>query len=65
MAIVLLLIYVFIGIGVYMFTDTRAVAREIESRNLLVTFGDVDRALTLFAIALWPLWLLYFFILRK
>ena len=65
MTIILLLVYLFIGIIVYAATDTRAVAREIESRNLLVTFGEVDRFLTLFAIVLWPLWLILYFMLKK
>lgn len=65
MTIILLLVYLFIGIIVYAVTDTRGVARELESRNLLVTFGEVDRFLTVFAIALWPLWLTLYFILKK
>ena len=65
MTIILLLVYLFIGIIVYALTDTRAVAAEIESRNLLVTFGEVDRVLTLFAIGLWPLWLALCLLLKK
>jgi len=47
--IILLLVYLFVGIVVYVVTDTRTVASEIESRNLLVTFGDVSRFLMLFS----------------
>jgi hypothetical protein len=65
MTIILLLVYLFIGLTVYAVTDTRSMTREIESRNLLVTFGEVDRVLTVFAIALWPLWLILYLILKK
>ncbi len=65
MTIILLLVYLFIGIIIYAVTDTRATAAEIESRNLLLTFGDVNRVLTLFAIALWPLWLTIYLIRKK
>ena len=65
MTIIFPLVYLFIGIIVYAVTDTRAVAAEIESRNLLLTFGDVNRALTVVAIALWPLWLAFYLILKK
>ena len=57
MTIILLMLYLFIGIIVYAVTDSRSVAAEIEARNLLLTFGDVNKVLTVFAIALWPLWL--------
>ncbi len=65
MMITLLLAYLFIGLIVYAVTDTRSMASEIESRNLLVTFGDVNKALTVFAIALWPLWLILYVIWKK
>jgi hypothetical protein len=65
MMTILILVYLFIGLIVYALTDTRSVAGEIESRNLLVTFGDVNKFLTVFAIALWPLWLIYYFSLKK
>ncbi len=65
MTVTLLLVYLFIGIVVYMLTDTRGVAAEIESRNWLVTFSEVDRALTVFTIALWPIWLILYFFLKK
>lgn len=57
---ILLLIYLLIGLVVYALTDTRSVSAEIESRNLLLTFGDVNRFLTVFAIALWPVWLIIY-----
>ncbi len=65
MMTVLILVYLFIGLVVYAVTDTRSVAGEIESRNLLLTFGDVNRFLTIFAIALWPLWLIIYAKLKK
>jgi hypothetical protein len=65
MMTILLLAYLFIGLIVYAVTDSRSVASEIESRNLLVTFGDVNKFLTVFAIALWPLWLIVYFRLKK
>jgi hypothetical protein len=65
MTTILLLVYLFIGLVVYAVTDSRSVASEIESRNLLVTFGDVNKFLTVFAIALWPLWLILYLRLKK
>ena len=65
MATVLLLVYLFIGLVVYALTDTRSIAGEIESRNLFLTFGDVNKFLTVFAIALWPLWLIVSMRLKK
>ncbi len=65
MTVTLLLVYLSIGIIAYMLTDPRGVAVEIESQNWLVTFGEVDRALTVFAIGLWPIWLVLYFFLKK
>ncbi len=65
MMTILLLVYLFVGLIVYAVTDTRSVAGEIESKNLLVTFGDVNKFLTVFAIALWPLWLIFYLRLKK
>jgi len=65
MTTVLLLAYLLIGLIVYAVTDSRSVASEIESRNLFVTFGDVNKFLTVFAIALWPLWLIVYLKLKK
>ena len=63
--VVFLLVYLFIGLIVYAVTDSRSIASEIESRNLFVTFGDVNRFLTVFAVALWPLWLVIYLKLKK
>ena len=65
MMITLFLIYLLIGLVVYALTDTRSVSAEIESRNLLLTFGDVNRVVTVFAIALWPVWLIIYVNLKK
>ena len=65
MTTTLLLAYLLIGLIVYAVTDSRSVAGEIESRNLFVTFGDVNKYLTAFAIALWPLWLIFYLKLKK
>jgi hypothetical protein len=65
MTTILLLAYLFIGLVVYAVTDSRSVASEIEARNLFVTFGDVNKFLTVFAITLWPLWLILYFSLKK
>ncbi len=62
---ILLLAYLLIGLIVYAVTDSRRVASEIESRNLFLTFGDVNRFLTVFAIALWPVWLVVYWKLKK
>ena len=65
MTTILLLIYLSVGLIVYAVTDSRSVASETESRNLLVTFGDVNKFLTVFAIAFWPLWLILYSRLKK
>jgi hypothetical protein len=65
MTTILLLGYLFIGLIVYAVTDVRSVAGEIGSRNLLLTFGDVNKFLTIFAIALWPVWLALYAGLKK
>ena len=65
MMTILLLVYLAIGLIVYAVTDSRSVASEIESRNLLVTFGDINKFLTVFAIALWPVWLIVYSRLKK
>ncbi|HEY6838848.1 MAG TPA: hypothetical protein VI389_08910 [Geobacteraceae bacterium] len=65
MVTVLMLAYLFVGLVVYALTDTRTVAGEIESRNPLVTFDDVNKFVTVVAIALWPLWLAYYFRRKK
>ncbi len=65
MSTVLLLVYLFIGLVVYALTDTRSLAGEIESRNLFLTFGDVNKFLTVLAIAFWPLWLIVYMRLKK
>ena len=59
------LVYLFIGLIVYAVTDSRSMAHEIESRNLLLTFGDVNKVLTFIAIALWPLWLIFYLRMKK
>lgn len=53
MMTILFLIYVFLGLVVYALTDTPSVAAEFASRNVLLTFGDVNKFLIMFAIALW------------
>ncbi len=65
MMIILVSAYLFIGLVVYAFTDTRSMASELESRNLLVTFGDVNRVITFVAIVLWPLWLIFYLKMKK
>ncbi len=62
---IFVLAYLFAGLVVYAVTDSRSVAREIESRNLFVTFGDVNKVLTFIAIALWPAWLILYLKLKK
>ncbi len=61
----LLLTYLLIGLVVYALTDSRRVAGEIESRHLFLTFGDVNKFLTVFAITLWPVWLAVYWKLKK
>ncbi len=62
---IILIAYLIIGLIVYALTDSRRVAGEIESRNLFLTFGDVNKFLTVFAIALWPVWLVVYGKLKK
>ena len=51
-------LYVLIGVVVYALTDTTAFASKMESRLMVVPFGVINRHVVLFAIFLWPLWLL-------
>ena len=49
--------YLLVGLAVYAFTDTTAVAARLEALLIFVPFGVVKRQLFLFVVALWPVWL--------
>ncbi len=51
-------LYVLVGAGVCALTDTTAFASRMASLLGVVPFGVINRHVVLFAIFLWPLWLL-------
>ena len=55
---VLAVLYFLIGVVVYALSDTTAFASKMESLLVVVPFGVINRHVVLFAIFLWPLWLL-------
>ena len=55
--VTLTVVYLLVGIAVYAFSDTTAVAGRLESLLIFVPFGVVQRYLFLFVVGLWPVWL--------
>ena len=65
MGTAVLLIYIFIGILVYALSGTRTIAGQIESQIPLATFAQINGIVTFAAMALWPVWLVLYPMLKK
>ncbi len=55
--ITLLVIYLIIGVLIYLFTDTSKFAGKVERMFVFLTYSDVIKLMFPIVLVLWPVWL--------